>query len=160
MPTRATNRGFTLIELLVTVAIVGLLSTIALPVSELAVQRSKEQELHSALRQIRGAIDAYKQAWDEGRIATTIGKSGYPPTLQTLVDGVEDPYDPEKKKIYFLRRVPRDPFATDPALAAADTWGKRSYASGADNPQEGEDVYDVYSTTPGLDMRGIAYRDW
>lgn len=160
MQTRAANRGFTLIELLVTVAIVGLLSTIALPMSELAVQRTREQELHSALRQIRNAIDAYKQAGDEGRITTTIGQSGYPPTLQVLVDGVDDPHDPEKKKIVFLRRLPRDPFSTDPTLSAADTWGKRSYASSADNPQEGEDVYDVYSTAPGLDLRGTPYREW
>ena len=160
MQPRAANRGFTLIELLVTVAIVGLLSTIALPMSELAVQRTREQELHSALRQIRNAIDAYKQAGDEGRITTTIGQSGYPPTLQVLVDGVDDPHDPEKKKIVFLRRLPRDPFSTDPTLSAADTWGKRSYASSADNPQEGEDVYDVYSTAPGLDLRGTPYREW
>lgn len=160
MRARVASRGFTLIELLVTVAIVGLLSTIALPMSELAVQRGREQALHSALRQIRNAIDAYKQAGDEGRIAKTIGQSGYPPTLQVLVDGVDDPHDPEKKKIYFLRRLPRDPFSTDPTLSAADTWGKRSYASSADNPQEGEDVYDVYTTAPGLDMRGTPYREW
>jgi general secretion pathway protein G len=146
--------------MLVTLAIVALLTTIALPLGELTVQRSREQELHNALREIRGAIDAYKQAWDDGRIPTTLGKSGYPPTLQTLVDGVDDPHDPDKHKIYFLRRLPRDPFAIDPTLAAADTWGKRSYASSADDPQEGEDVYDVYTKAPGLDLRGIPYRDW
>jgi general secretion pathway protein G len=153
-------RGFTLIELVVTLVIVALLSTIALPVAELSVQRSKEQELRSALRQVRSAIDAYKQAWDEGRIATSIGKTGYPESLQILVDGVDDPSSPQKSKIYFLRRIPRDPFATDPTLTAADTWGKRSYASSADDPQEGEDVYDIYTTTPGKDLRGIPYRDW
>ena len=160
MRTNGPYRGFTLIELVVTLVIVALLSTIALPVSELAVQRNKEQELRSALRQIRSAIDAYKQAWDEGRIAASIGKSGYPASLEVLVEGVDDPNSPEKSKIYFLRRIPRDPFFTDPALTAAGTWRKRSYASSADDPQEGEDVFDVYSTAPGKDLRGIPYRDW
>ncbi len=160
MRTNGHYRGFTLIELVITLVIVALLSTIAFPVSELAVQRSKEQELRSALRQIRSAIDAYKQAWDTGRIAATIGKSGYPASLEVLVDGVDDVTSPEKRRIYFLRRIPRDPFAMDPTLTATGTWGKRSYASSADDPQEGEDVYDVYTTAQGKDMRGIPYRDW
>lgn len=154
------HRGFTLIELVVTLVIVALLSSIAMPVAELAVQRSKEQDLRSALRQIRMAIDAYKQAWDEGRIPTAIGKTGYPATLDVLVEGVDDVTSPEPRKIYFLRRIPRDPFATDPTLTAADTWGKRSYASSADDPQEGEDVYDVYPRETGTDLRGIPYRSW
>jgi general secretion pathway protein G len=160
MRAKRSIRGFTLIELVITLVIVALLSTIALPLAELAVQRNNEQELRSALRQIRSAIDAYKQAWDEGRIATSMEKSGYPESLEVLVDGVDDVTSPEKSKIYFLRRIPRDPFATDPTLTAAATWGKRSYASSADDPQEGEDVYDIYSTTPGKDLRGIPYRDW
>lgn len=160
MRTNEHYRGFTLIELVITLVIVALLSTIAFPVSELAVQRSKEQELRSALRQIRSAIDAYKQSWDEGRIAASIDKSGYPPSLEVLVEGVDDITSPEKRKIYYLRRIPRDPFATDPALTAAETWGKRSYDSSADDPRDGEDVYDVYTTAQGKDMRGIPYRDW
>lgn len=160
MRTNGSGRGFTLIELVITLAIVALLSTIALPLTELAVQRNREQELHHALRQIRSAIDAYKLAWDEGRIPTSIGKSGYPASLELLVEGVDDVTSPEKRKIYFLRRIPRDPFSTDPTVTASDTWGKRSYASSADDPQEGDDVYDVYSRAPGNDLRGIPYRDW
>lgn len=152
--------GFTLIEVMVTLVIVALLSTIALPMSELSVKRSKEKELQSDLREMRSAIDAYKKAWDQGRIKTSIGKSGYPESLQLLVEGVDDITSPKKKKIYFLRRIPRDPFSTDLSLPPEETWGKRSYESSPDEPQEGEDVYDVYSKSPGKDLRGIAYRDW
>lgn len=154
------DHGFTLIELMVSLVIVALLSTIALPISELAVKRSKEHELRMDLREIRAAIDAYKQAWDEHRIMTSINKTGYPATLDLLVEGVEDITNPDHNKIYFLRRIPRDPFSDDPSLSPAETWGKRSYASSADDPQEGEDVYDVYSKAPGNDLRGIPYRDW
>lgn len=160
MRTNRHNRGFTLIELVITLVIVALLATIALPISELAVQRNKEQELRTALHQIRSAIDAYKQAWDEGRIPTSIDKSGYPASLELLVEGVDDLNTPDKSKIYFLRRIPRDPFVEELSLAAAQTWGKRSYASSADEPQEGDDVYDIYSKTQGKDLRGISYRDW
>src|SRR2546427_12385548 len=113
------GQGFTLIELVITVAIVALLASVALPVSELAVQRTKEQELRRTLRQIREGIDAYKQASDEGRIRRSIGDSGYPKKLEELAEGVEDQKSPKKDKIYFLRRVPRDPLATDPTLSAA-----------------------------------------
>ncbi len=153
-------RGFTLVEVMVTLVIVGVLSTVALPLSELAVKRSKEQELHNDLREIRTAIDAYKQAWDDGRIARSIGKSGYPDSLQLLVNGVPDITTPEKTMIYFLRRIPRDPFATDQNAPPEATWGKRCYASSADDPQEGDDVYDVYSKSAGTDLRGVPYREW
>ncbi len=153
-------RGFTLIELLVTVAIVGLLATLALPMTELAVQRSKEQELRSALREIRTAIDAYKKAWDEGRIQKTVDDSGYPKTLDVLAEGVEDFKSPKRTKMYFLRRVPRDPLVSDGRSAAADTWGKRSYKSPPDEPQEGDDVYDVYSLSKGVGLNRVPYREW
>lgn len=153
-------RGFTLIELLVTVAIVGLLATLALPMTELAVQRSKEQELRLALREIRTGIDAYKKAWDEGRIQKGLDDSGYPKTLDVLAEGVEDFKSPKRVKMYFLRRVPRDPLVSDTQSPAADTWGKRSYKSPPDDPQEGDDVYDVYSLSKGVGLNGVPYREW
>lgn len=153
--------GFTLIELVVTVAIVGLLAAVAMPMAELVVQRHKEQELRLALREIRGAIDAYKAAGDEGRIKTSVGSSGYPPSLQALVEGTADAKSADgKAKLYFLRRVPRDPFFADPTAAAPETWGQRSYASPPDAPAAGEDVFDVHSRAGGNGLNGIPYRQW
>jgi general secretion pathway protein G len=157
---RFAARGFTLIELVITVAIVALLASVALPVSELAVQRTKEQELRRTLRQVRESIDAYKQASDEGRIKKSVGDSGYPKKLEELAEGVEDQKSPKKDKIYFLRRIPRDPFNADPTLSAAGTWGKRSYASPPDDPKEGDDVFDVFSIAQGKGINGQPYRDW
>jgi len=155
------NRGFTLIELVITVAIVGLLASVALPMAELTVQRSKEQELRLSLRQIRSALDAYKQAVEEGRVTHSIAQSGYPPTLKVLVDGVTDASSPDRKsRIYFLRRIPRDPMFDDPARPDDESWGIRSYASSFDAPEAGEDVFDVYSLSPGVGLNGISYRNW
>ncbi|GAB3772768.1 type II secretion system protein [Ramlibacter monticola] len=156
----AAARGFTLIELMVTVAIVALLASVALPVAELAVRRHKEQALYSALREIRAAIDAYKLAVDQGRIRRSAEQSGYPESLDALVTGVEDARSAKQEKIYFLRRLPRDPLFPEADARAADTWGKRSYASPPDAPREGDDVFDVYSLSPGTGLNGVAYRDW
>ncbi|MFC3530800.1 type II secretion system protein [Vogesella facilis] len=153
-------QGFTLVELVVTVAIVALLASVALPLAELTVQRQKEQELQLALRQLRGAIDAYKVAVDQGKIPRAADESGYPKTLAVLVDGVVDPKDPDgKRRFYFLRRIPRDPLASN-EQAPGESWGLRSYASPADRPEEGEDVYDVYSLAQGVGLNGIPYRQW
>jgi len=153
------SSGFTLIELLVTVAIVGILASAAMPLNELAVKRAAEQDLRRALREIREALDAYKQAVEDGRVARAAEGSGYPPRLEELVEGVPDQRNPKKGSIYFLRRLPRDPLA-DPSLPAAKTWGRRSYASPAEEPAEGRDVYDVYSLASGVGMNGRPYREW
>ena len=154
------EQGFTLIEMLITVAIVGVLATLSVPLVELSVQRTKEHELRVALRQIRDALDAYKQAADEQRIARSADESGYPKSLDALVNGVVDTKDPRGGKIYFLRRLPRDPMSEDELATAAATWGKRSYASPPEQPQEGADVFDIHSRAPGTALNGIPYRLW
>lgn len=154
-----TSKGFTLIELLVTVVIVSILASIAFPLVGMNHVRIKEQELHAALREIRTAIDSYKQATDEGRIFRTLEQSGYPPNLSVLVDGVEDARSPIHKKIYFLRRIPRDPFA-DESMKAEATWGLRSYESSAERPMAGKDVFDVYSLSSQIGLNGVPYKEW
>lgn len=152
--------GFTLIELIVVVAIIAILASGLLPLAELAAQRSREQDLRVGLREIRNAIDAYKQATDDGRVMKKADQSGYPPSLDVLVSGVPNEKTPDKLKIYFLRRLPRDPFFDDPNVSADKTWGLRSYQSPPDDPHEGEDVFDVYSKSTKKGLNGTPYKQW
>jgi general secretion pathway protein G len=155
------SRGFTLVELLVTVAIVGILASMAFPMAELARRRERETELRRDLITLRDAIDGYHRAVEEGRIVRPVRSSGYPSSLQALVEGEPDAADPNgKARLYFLRSVPRDPLATDATLDNESTWAKREYASSADNPREGEDVYDVHSRSSATGINGIPYREW
>jgi general secretion pathway protein G len=153
-------RGFTLVELLITVAIVGVLASIALPLSEMTAQRAKETDLRRALREIRDALDAYKRASDEGRILRSPAQSGYPPTLAALVEGVTDAKSVTGAKIYFLRRVPRDPFHPDATAPAERTWTLRSYESPPHEPRAGKDVFDVFSASTRVGLNGIPLREW
>ncbi len=155
------ERGFTLIEMLVVVAILAVLASAAFPLLKLNAQREREHDLRLALQQIRTGIDAYKKAYDEGHMLKRTGASGYPRNLEELVKGVEDAATPEKKRMYFLRGLPRDPmFAGDPGTPAAETWGFRSYDSPPEDPASGEDVFDVYSLSAKTGLNGVPYREW
>ena len=154
------HRGFTLIELLVSLVLLALLVSSAAPMMQLSAKRNKEQELKKALWQIRDAIDHYKQAVDDGLIKKSIDQSGYPPSLKALVVGVENTQDPKRRKLYFLRNIPRDPFANDSSLSADETWGKRSYTSSFQAPEAGDDVYDVYSLSGEIGINQQPYREW
>ncbi len=153
-------RGFTFIELMVTLAIMAVLVMVAVPVAQVSAQRQKEHELRTALGQIREALDAYKRASEQGRIEMRLGESGYPPSLEALVDGVDDKRSPTPRKLYFLRRLPRDPMHPDQTLAPAQSWGLRSYASPPDDPALGEDVFDVYSMSTRVGLDGVPYAQW
>ncbi len=155
-----TASGFTLIEVVITAAIIATLASIALPLSELSIKRGKEAELRRALTQIRDAIDAYKRASDEGRIVRSPDQSGYPPTLGMLADGVTDAKSPTGAKIFFLRRVPRDPMYREPGAPPESTWSLRSYESTWTEPKAGKDVFDVYSRSERIGLDGLRYREW
>ncbi|MET0517223.1 MAG: type II secretion system protein [Burkholderiaceae bacterium] len=153
------STGFTLIEMLVVLSIMAVLGTAARPLLELSVQRSREAQLRAALRELRGGLDAYKRAADAGEIQRGADDSGYPRELRLLVEGVADAKSPSGRRIYFLRRLPRDPFA-DPALPAADTWGLRAADSPPDEPRAGRDVFDIHSLSGRRALDGSLYKDW
>ena len=168
----AATHGFTLIELLITLALVGLMASVALPLYEVTVTRSKEAELRDALRTIRTGLDAYKAAVDTGLLPRAAGESGYPPTLETLTQPLDTVYKRDlssatgaagkdaPERIVFLRRVPRDPFYPDLLAPADQTWKTRAYASRSDDPQPGDDVFDVSSKPTRNALDGTLYSNW
>ncbi len=146
--------GVTLIELIIAMAILSILMSGILPLSYMTYKRSREIELRQSLRTIRKALDEYKKQADAGRIAKANEDSGYPPTLDILVEGVQST-DAAPVTFKFLRRIPRDPMTDD------DEWGLRSYADEAGSDiWGGQDVYDVYSTSDEQALDGTYYRDW
>lgn len=159
---RSGHGGFTLLEIAIALAVLSVLVTMAVPTLRLQAQREREIELRQSLREIRLALDAYRQAVRDGRVKLPADASGYPATLDLLVDGVPDAGRSDGARLYFLRRLPRDPMlareATD--LGIDPGWGQRSYASPPDDPRAGADVFDVYSRSAGVGLNGIPYRRW
>ena len=146
------HRGFTLAELVMVVALIAVLSAMALPVAKFTVKRQKEAELRLALRQMRTAIDEYKRMSDQGLIPITLGGEGYPDELEDLVEGVE--IVGQETKMRFLRRIPIDPMTRD-------EWVLRSYQDDVDATSwGGENVYDVRTSSEGTALDGTKYADW
>jgi len=166
--TARTGRGFTLIELLITLALVGLLAVVSMPLYEITSTRMKEEQLREALRTIRSGLDAYKAAVDSGVLTKEAGESGYPPSLDILTQALDVANKSNSgfgatdapQRIVILRQLPRDPFFPDPSVPAAQTWATRSYGSRSDDPQPGPDVYDVTSTSARIGLDGIPYNAW
>lgn len=160
-PAMKLSNGFTLIEMLVTISLFTIILSVALPVNELINRREKEIELRRNLLLIRMAIDAYYQAAKEGRVEKSASQSGYPPDLQTLVQGVVDKTTPNGNKIYFLRRIPSDPMCENCEGKPPETaWDTRSYQSSHKDFYSGEDVYDIRSKSSKTGINGVPYRDW
>jgi general secretion pathway protein G len=157
------NRGLTLVELVVTVTILALLASVIMPLAQMSGRRTREIELHRNLRTIRTAIDEfnkrYEKAKTDKKMQEVINKTGYPATLQELVDGFDfGEVTPPKRK--FLRRIPRDPF-NPPKGKEEPKWGLRSYSDKSDSTTwGGEDVYDVYSLSEETAIDGTKYKDW
>jgi general secretion pathway protein G len=145
-------RGFTLIELIVATAILVILTGLAIPMARVAIKREKERELRADLWEMRDAIDRYKDAADRGAFQIKVGTEGYPPDLDTLVDGV----DVGGKKLRFLRRIPVDPMTGHP------DWGTRSMQDDpkSDSSGSGDDVFDVFTKSQATALDGTSYKDW
>jgi general secretion pathway protein G len=150
--------GFTFVELLVVTTILIILASAIMPLTRVTIQREREADLRRSLRELRTAIDRYKDAVDTGQIGSTdirAGSEGYPPDLDTLVEGVGKANDASGVKLKFLRRVPIDP------ITHSAEWGMRSYQDKPDaSSWGGQNVYDVYSKAEGTSLDGTKYRDW
>ena len=150
--------GYSFIELLVVTTILLILAAAVMPLAQVTSQRQREVELRAALRQMRTAIDRFKDAVDQGRIAQSEvrpGSEGYPPTLETLVEGVPIQGDASGAKLKFLRRVPIDP------MTNSTEWGLRAYQDRPDSTSwGGQNVFDVYTKSGGTALDGSKYRDW
>ena len=155
---RAPERGYTFIELLVVSAIVMLMASAVMPLARVTATRQREADLHRALREVRTAIDKYKDAADSqqiGSLEIKAGSEGYPADLQVLVDGVAVQNDATGRKLKFLRRVPVDP------LTHSAEWGMRSYQDDPDATRwGGQNVFDIYTKFEGTALDGTKYRDW
>jgi general secretion pathway protein G len=153
-----TERGYSFVELLIVTAILFILASTVMPLMQVTSQRQRESELRSSLRQVRTAIDKFKDAVDNGRIAQTElspGSEGYPPDLQTLVDGVPIQNDQSGAKLKFLRKIPIDP------MTNSTEWGMRAYQDKPDATTWGRgNVFDVYSKSGGTALDGSKYKDW
>jgi general secretion pathway protein G len=148
---RFPQSGLTLIELIVAITILMILTSAAVPIARVSIRRNKERELRRALWEIRDAIDRYKDAADRGAFQIKIGTEGYPPDLQTLVDGV----DVSGKKVRFLRRIPTDP------MTGTTDWGKRCMSDDPDSTSWcGDNVFDVYTKYQGDALDGTKYAEW
>ncbi len=154
----ALRHGYSFVELLVVASIILILASAVVPLAKVTVQRQREVELHRVLREMRIAIDKYKDAVDTGQIGSTdvkTGSEGYPADLETLVDGVSAANDASGRKLKFLRRVPIDP------MTNSTDWGLRSYQDRPDSTNwGGQNVYDVYTKSGGTALNGTKYRDW
>lgn len=151
-------RGYTFVELLVVTSLIMVLASAIMPLAKVTARRTREAELHRTLREIRTAIDKYKDAADLGQIGSLdlkVGSENYPPDLQTLVDGVNAANDATGRKLKFLRRIPVDP------MTHSTEWGMRSYQDKPDSTRwGGQNVFDVYTTFEGTALDGTKYRDW
>jgi len=159
-------RGFTFIELIITLALIGLVSTLALPLYEVSATRMKEAELRAALRTVRAGLDSYKAATDSGALKREPGESGYPRSLELLTQSLDLENRPDangtvaSQRMVILRQMPRDPFNTDFQLSPEQTWNTRAYASRSDDPQPGDDVFDISSKSTGVGLNGTPYSSW
>lgn len=152
------ERGYSFVELIVVTAVLLVLASVVLPLSQVTATRMREAELRRSLREMRVGIDKFKDAVDQGLIPATEvtpGSEGYPDELEVLVEGVSVANDASGRKLKFLRRIPQDP------MMPGEEWGKRSYQDRADaRSWGGQNVFDVYTTSEATGLDGTKYRDW